>query len=43
MQLKDKVAIITGTSRGLGRAFALRFADEGAKLLITTTPRTIPA
>ncbi len=37
MQLKDKVAIITGTSRGLGRAFALRFAEEGAKLLLTTT------
>jgi 3-oxoacyl-[acyl-carrier protein] reductase len=35
--LKDKVAIITGASRGLGKAFALRFAEEGAKLLITTT------
>jgi len=35
--LKDKVAIITGASRGLGKAFALRFAREGAKLLLTTT------
>ncbi len=35
--LKDKVAIITGASRGMGRAFALRFAEEGAKLLLTTT------
>jgi NAD(P)-dependent dehydrogenase (short-subunit alcohol dehydrogenase family) len=35
--LKDKVAIITGASRGLGRAFALRFAEEGARLLLTTT------
>jgi 3-oxoacyl-[acyl-carrier protein] reductase len=35
--LKDKVAIITGASRGLGKAFALRFAEEGAKLLLTTT------
>lgn len=35
--LQDKVAIITGASRGLGKAFALRFADEGAKLLLTTT------
>jgi 3-oxoacyl-[acyl-carrier protein] reductase len=35
--LKDKVAIITGASRGIGRAFALRFAEEGAKLLLTTT------
>jgi 3-oxoacyl-[acyl-carrier protein] reductase len=35
--LKDKVAIITGASRGLGKAFALRFAEEGAKLFITST------
>lgn len=35
--LKDKVAIITGASRGLGRAFAVRFAEEGARLLLTTT------
>jgi 3-oxoacyl-[acyl-carrier protein] reductase len=35
--LQDKVAVITGASRGLGKAFALRFADEGAKLLLTTT------
>jgi 3-oxoacyl-[acyl-carrier protein] reductase len=35
--LKDKVAIITGASRGLGRAFATRFAEEGARLLLTTT------
>jgi 3-oxoacyl-[acyl-carrier protein] reductase len=35
--LQDKVAIITGASRGLGKAFALRFAGEGARLLLTTT------
>jgi 3-oxoacyl-[acyl-carrier protein] reductase len=35
--LQDKVAIITGASRGLGKAFALRFAREGARLLLTTT------
>jgi NAD(P)-dependent dehydrogenase (short-subunit alcohol dehydrogenase family) len=35
--LEGKVAIITGASRGIGRAFALRFAEEGAKLLLTTT------
>jgi 3-oxoacyl-[acyl-carrier protein] reductase len=35
--LKNKVAIITGASRGMGKAFALRFAEEGAKLLLTTT------
>lgn len=32
--LKDKVAIITGAGRGLGKQFALRFAAEGAKLLL---------
>jgi 3-oxoacyl-[acyl-carrier protein] reductase len=32
--LKDKVAIITGAGRGLGKAFALRYAAEGAKLLL---------
>lgn len=34
MQLKDKVAIITGGARGMGKTFALRFAREGAKLTI---------
>jgi len=32
--LKDKVAIITGAGRGLGKAFARRFAEEGARLLL---------
>ena len=34
MQLKDKVAIITGSARGLGKEFALRFAKEGAKVTV---------
>ena len=32
--LKNKVAIITGAGRGMGKAFALEFAEEGAKLLL---------
>lgn len=33
-KLKDKVIIITGSSRGIGREFALRFAKEGAKIVV---------
>lgn len=33
-ELQDKVAIITGAASGIGRAAALRFAGEGAKLAL---------
>jgi 3-oxoacyl-[acyl-carrier protein] reductase len=34
MKLKDQVAIVTGAGQGIGRAFALALAAEGAKLVI---------
>ena len=34
MRLKDKVAIITGAGRGIGQATAIKFAREGAKVVV---------
>ncbi|MCS7013162.1 MAG: SDR family oxidoreductase [Chloroherpetonaceae bacterium] len=36
MKLEGKVALITGASRGIGRAAAIRFAREGAKLVLAS-------
>jgi gluconate 5-dehydrogenase len=33
MELKNKIAIITGSARGIGKAIALEFAKEGAKIV----------
>ncbi len=35
MSLKNKTIIITGSTRGIGRAMALRFAKDGANIVIT--------
>jgi len=35
MRLEDKVAIVTGASRGIGRAIAVGLAKEGAKVIFT--------
>lgn len=34
MKLKDKVVLITGSSHGIGKAAALLFAQEGAKVVV---------
>lgn len=34
MRLKDKVAVITGSGRGIGAATAIRLAEEGAKIVL---------
>ena len=34
--LKDKVVIITGSSRGIGKATAIQMAEAGAKVVISS-------
>lgn len=41
LQLKNKVAIVTGGSQGIGRATALRLAEEGASVVIAARGREL--
>ena len=39
MKLKDKVSIITGAGRGIGEGIALRYAQEGSKVVVVDIER----
>src|SRR5882757_1561267 len=44
MRLKGKTAIVTGGGQGLGAGMALRFAQEGANIVVVDrNPETTPA
>ncbi|MFI4923218.1 MAG: SDR family NAD(P)-dependent oxidoreductase, partial [Burkholderiales bacterium] len=39
MSLEGKTIFITGATRGIGRAIALRFAEEGASVVVASRTR----
>ena len=40
MSLAGKVAVVTGGSRGIGRAICLQFVEKGAKVVINYVSRS---
>jgi 3-oxoacyl-[acyl-carrier protein] reductase len=40
MRLKDRIAVVTGGGRGLGRVLALRLAEEGASVVVADRVRS---
>ncbi len=42
MDLSDKVAIVTGSARGIGRAIALKLAEVGATVVVTDIAEAEP-
>ena len=40
MDLKDKVIVITGASKGLGKSLAKAFSAEGARVVLSASAKT---